>query len=116
MPVVSLFAALAMPIGMAAQENSTQNQKPKHHTYKLIDLGTFGGPSSFVNGPTVPIMGNNGTYAGEAETAIPDPYAPYCFNGDCLVQHAQKWRNGVVSDLATLPGSESQQRRYLGQR
>ena len=105
MPVVSLFAALAMPIGMAAQENSTQNQKPKHHTYKLIDLGTFGGPNSFVNGPTVPIVGNNGTYAGEAETAIPDPYFPYCSNGDCLVQHAQKWRNGVVSDLGTLPGT-----------
>ena len=103
--VVSLFAALAMPIGMAAQTSPSPNNKLKHHTYKLIDLGTFGGPNAIVNGPTVPIMGNNGTYAGEAETAIPDPYAPYCQNGDCLVQHAQKWRNGVVSDLGTLPGA-----------
>ena len=105
MPVVSLIAALAMPVGIVAQDNSMQNPKPKHHIYKVIDLGTFGGPNSFVNGPTVPIMGNNGTYAGEAETATPDPYAPYCHNGDCLVQHAQKWRNGVVSDLGTLAGT-----------
>src|SRR5271167_4486596 len=60
MPVVSLFAVLAMPVGMAAQDNPSQDHKPKHQKYKLIDLGTFGGPNSFVNGPTVPIMGNNG--------------------------------------------------------
>ena len=105
MSVVSLIAALAMPVGMAAQNIPLPNNQPKHHTYKLIDLGTFGGPNAIVNGPTVPIMGNNGTYAGEAETAIPDPYFPYCSNGDCLVQHAQKWQNGVVSDLGTLPGT-----------
>ena len=105
MHVVSLFAALAVPVGMAAQDNPSPDHKRKHHQYKLIDLGTFGGPNSFVNGPTVPILSSSGTYAGEAETAIPDPYAPYCRNGDCLVQHAQKWRNGGVSDLGTLPGT-----------
>jgi hypothetical protein len=50
----TLFTALAMPICMAAQD--TQPQNHKHHQYKLIDLGTFGGPNSFVNGPTVPII------------------------------------------------------------
>ena len=54
MPVVSLFAALAMPLGTAAQNNSTQNPKPKHHTYKLIDLGTLGGPNSFISTFTDP--------------------------------------------------------------
>ena len=48
--VVYLFAALAMPVGMAAQDNPSQDHKPKHHQYKLIDLGTFGGPTSFVPG------------------------------------------------------------------
>jgi hypothetical protein len=42
--VVYLFAALAMPAGMAAQDSPSQNNKPKHHQYKLIDIGTFGGP------------------------------------------------------------------------
>jgi len=50
-------------------------------------------------------MSDSGTYAGTAETAIPDPFNPYCQNGDCLVQHAQKWRNGAVTDLGALPGT-----------
>jgi hypothetical protein len=46
MPVVSVFAVLAMSIGMTAQDNASPDYKPKHHQYKLIDLGTFGGPDS----------------------------------------------------------------------
>src|SRR5664279_4864154 len=105
-PVVCLVGALAMPVGIAAQDQDAevQNHRPRHHTYKLIDLGTFGGPNSFVNGPLVPNISDSGTYAGQAETSIPDPFAPYC-GEDCLVQHAQRWRNGVVTDLGTLPGT-----------
>jgi probable HAF family extracellular repeat protein len=95
MTAVMLLAVVPLPVQLFAQ--STR--------YKLIDLGTFGGPNSFVNGPTVPILSNNGTYAGEADTSIPDPFAPYCQNPDCLVRHAQKLRNGVVTDLGTLPGT-----------
>jgi probable HAF family extracellular repeat protein len=91
---VMLLAALALPLQLAAQ----------HTRYKLIDVGTLGGPNSSANGPTVPDLSNRGTYEGAAETSIPDPYAPYCQNPDCLVQHAQKWRNGVVTDLGALPG------------
>jgi len=92
--VITLLTLLAIPVGLAAQQ-------PR---YKLIDLGTFGGPSDIVDGPTVPIISSNGTYAGAAETSIPDPFAPFCQNGDCLVQHAQEWQDGVVTDLGTLPG------------
>ncbi len=105
-PAVCLVAALAMPPGIFAQENNALNHKAKHHTYKLIDLGTFGGPNSFVNGPLVPNISDSGTYGGGAETSIPDPYAPNCSDGDCLVIHAQRWRNGVVTDLGTLPGTD----------
>jgi probable HAF family extracellular repeat protein len=91
---VMLFTVLALPEQLVAQ--STR--------YKLIDLGTFGGPSAFVNGPLALSLSANGTYAGQAETSIPDRYAPNCQNSDCLVQHAQRWHNGIVTDLGTLPG------------
>src|SRR5277367_3693837 len=101
---VSVCVTLAIPVSIAAQDNEAEHHRPRHHTYKLIDLGTFGGPNSFVNGPLVPNISGSGTYAGQAETSIPDPYAPYC-GQDCLVSHAEKWRNGVVTDLGTLPGT-----------
>lgn len=92
---LTLCVALAVPVGLAAQQ-------PR---FKLIDIGTFGGPNATVNGPNVPIISSNGTYGGEAETSTPDPYAPnYCQDGDCLVQHAQKWSHGVMTDLGALPG------------
>ena len=43
---ITLFAALAIPVRLAAQD---KRDKPKHHHYQLIDMGTFGGPASFVN-------------------------------------------------------------------
>jgi len=96
---MTLLAALAIPSPLAAQ-------KPvKHHHYKLIDLGTFGGPNSGNNSPSV-IISNEGAVTGVADTSIPDPYAPNCF-GDCFVQHAFEWRNGVLIDLGSLPGGSS---------
>jgi len=88
------FVALALPVQLAAQQQR----------YKLIDLGTFGGPNSFVNGPGVRDFSNAGTYVGDAETDIPDPFAPNCMSPDCLVGFPQKWSKGVVSALSSLPG------------
>lgn len=40
-----VLVAMAAPAGLAAQEQ--QHEKDNHHTrYKLIDLGTLGGPHS----------------------------------------------------------------------
>ena len=45
---LALFAPLAIPGQLAAQDK--QDQRDKHHHYKLIDLGsTFGGAGSFFN-------------------------------------------------------------------
>jgi hypothetical protein len=41
-----LFAALAIPLVSSAQDAATQNQKPKHHHYKVIDIPALGGPNS----------------------------------------------------------------------
>jgi probable HAF family extracellular repeat protein len=91
--------SLLLPIHLAAQ----------YPRYKLMDLGTFGGPNSFFAGPN-PVaqdVNNHGLAMGAADTPAPDPYYPNCF-GDCFVQHAFKWENGALIDLGVLPyGSSS---------
>jgi probable HAF family extracellular repeat protein len=107
---VVTFAALAVSLPMAAQE-----EHAKHHHYKLVDLGTFGGPLNYINGDDllVPYMeaaqstNGAGTLIGWADTSTLDPYNPFCFNGDCYVSHAFEWHNGFKSDLGVLPGGQN---------
>jgi probable HAF family extracellular repeat protein len=110
---ITLFAALAIPVRLAAQDDAAQTNKPKHQHYKLIDMGTFGGPSSFINEPSnfVPAVNKRGMTVGGSGTPVPttstsNPTA-YCggFNGVVPnVYHAFEWRNGTVSDLGSLAG------------
>jgi probable HAF family extracellular repeat protein len=99
MIAVMLFVALALPLQLAAQ----------HTRYKLIDLGTFGGPGST---PTEfqQILNNHGTVVGGADFLYLNPY-PNCFNPfnapDCYVQHAFVWRDDALTDLGTLPSGSS---------
>jgi probable HAF family extracellular repeat protein len=103
--VIALFALLALPVQLAAQ----------HSRYRLIDLGTFGGPSSYLatsNGVTSPGMVNQvvntrATAAGWADTSTVDPYAPNCFNFDCFVSHASQWQKDTMTDLGVLPDGQS---------
>ncbi len=99
--VLTIIAVVAIPIRMAGQE-----QEKKHDRYKVIDLGTFGGPNSQVNGNSRDVN-PEGTVAGAADTAVPDPYAPNCFVPECVVMHAFRWRNGVLADLGALQGGGS---------
>ena len=97
---ITLFAALAVPVRLAAQ----------HTRYKLIDIGTLGGPASFVSedADASRILNNQGMVAGGADTSEPDPYAPNCFEPDCFVHHAFRWKDGVLTDLGALfPGASS---------
>jgi len=86
--------ALALPVQLGAQ----------HTRYKVIDIGTLGGPSAYGqgNGPgTSQTLNNAGVVAGTADTSTPDPT---CGNPDCFVSHAFRWQDGVLTDLGTLPG------------
>ena len=101
MTVVYLFAALATPVWTAAQDNPSQDHKSKHHQYKLIDLGTFGGPNSLVPAFAGVGINSRGAVMVQGDTSIPDPYDPNCF-WDCLVNHPGLWQDGVLTDLGEL--------------
>jgi probable HAF family extracellular repeat protein len=87
---------------------SAQEKKASHHHYKFVDLGTFGGPTSGVNGePSVQVINNRGTVVGVADTSmltpVPAGYNPIG-NQDFFVSHAFVWRGTRLKDLGTLPG------------
>jgi probable HAF family extracellular repeat protein len=101
---ITWLATLAVAAPLAAQD---QNNKPAHHHYKLIDMGTLGGPSAYksINAPGYQILTNAGEIALAADTPMPDPFAPNCYYyPDCHVTHAVRWSNGVLADLGALPG------------
>jgi uncharacterized membrane protein len=66
------FAVLAIPVGLAAQDATAPSKKVQHHHYKLIDIGTFGGPRSFVGVGNVQVLNNRGIVAGRADTSTTD--------------------------------------------
>jgi len=108
---ITLFAAPAIPTQLIAQDHAGLLQSQKHHThYKVVDPGTFGGPSSH-QALGAHILNYSGMFTGFADTLQPDPYAPDgCWDGDCLVAHVSLWKNGELSDLGALdagPNSES---------
>src|SRR5215472_15563922 len=84
----------------------------KHHHYKLIDLGTLGGPQSFGDGGhSAGNINNRGVAVGVADTTTSDPYYPNYnplgFFPDPFVHHAFQTSNGVLVDLGALPGANS---------
>jgi probable HAF family extracellular repeat protein len=101
---IVISAAAAAASSMAAPLSR------EHHTrYKLIDVGTLGGPNSgtvqpFFDGVVAPSLDQKETFAGQADTSTPDPFVPNCFNSDCYVSHAIKSVDGVRTDLGALPG------------
>ncbi len=101
---LTLFAALAITSQLFGQATSSHSHK--HHQYKLIDLGTVGGPNSnFPSGPPqFRFLNNRDTVAGVSATSVADPYYPYCL-ADCYLDHTFRWRDGVLTDMGALPGN-----------
>jgi probable HAF family extracellular repeat protein len=112
--VLTTIALLAIPVPLAAQAKNHTNTQ--HHHYKFVDLGTFGGPTSFINPPfnVNPELSSQGVTAGGSATPVAltptnnpfdcgglDGIVPYVF-------HAFEWRRGAVLDLGALsPADEN---------
>jgi probable HAF family extracellular repeat protein len=105
---MALIAALASPLWFAAQAQMTKRPK-----YKLIDLGTLGGPVSGFSPFSQVILNEAGTAVGGADTSTGDPnypnFSPFIAPNplDPFIQHALQWQNGVVSDLGALSGTNN---------
>jgi probable HAF family extracellular repeat protein len=113
---IPLFAALAIPGPLSAQDR--QQNQPQHHHYKLIDMGTFGGPQSYIPtyvGFAISAVDNHGVLIGAADTPQPDPFLPnFCFNPDCFVSHAfRREAGGELTDLGVLPGGASSASQWM---
>jgi len=96
--VSALFAVVTTSTLLFAQAR-------KHPRYKVVDLGTLGGPISYgsVNGDGGRLLNDAGVVSSFADTSAPDPNAPdFCFDADCLVAHAYRWKNGVMTDIGAL--------------
>ena len=103
---VVAFVGAAWVAAAAGQQSPAPLELPAQNTvrYKLIEL-TLGGPVSYccANGDGGRVLNNAGVVSSYADTAFPDPFAPdVCFNPDCLLAHAYRWRNGVMTDLGSL--------------
>ena len=111
MSMMTLIAFLTVTTTLFAQ-------KPQRHiTYNLVDIGTFGGPESYINAANALGAPNqinrHGTAVGGAATAIPispDSNFSFCGGDDGLVPfvtHAFKWQDGATTDLGALPGPDN---------
>jgi probable HAF family extracellular repeat protein len=96
---ITLIALVVFSRALAADPNPQ---------YRLVDLGTLGGPNSYL--PywyvaytfTPRALAADGTFAGWADTANPDPYVPCFWN--CYVDRAFRWKDGFRTPLSALPG------------
>jgi probable HAF family extracellular repeat protein len=91
-------------------QNTASSPASQKIRYRLVDLGTLGGPISYgsVNGDGFRLLNDAGAIASYADLAVPDPNASfYCYDPDCYQAHAVVWRHGVVRDLGALPESNN---------
>ena len=104
--ILIALVAVALPVPLAAQ----------HTRYKLIDLGTLGGPNSYVevSGDLPIVLNNRGTVVGCADTPAQDPNGPNSIPllnlpdpSDPFIFHSFEWSKGALTDLSVLPGGYS---------
>jgi probable HAF family extracellular repeat protein len=102
----------SVPVAGKAKQAPNQNllaereqlRAASYRRYRLIDLGTLGGPNAGVFGFSVQ-LNNRGEVIAQLGTSVPDPYDPNCLSSDCFVWHGVvRELNGLITDLGALPG------------
>jgi probable HAF family extracellular repeat protein len=96
----AFVVALALPNRVNAQQSQ----------YKLIEIGTLGGPRSYINPPNDLGSSNqvNASSIAVGGADLPIPHVGPCFGPDTsepfVVIHAFQSKNGVTRDLGSLAG------------
>ena len=107
MLVLAILAPAFGP-GLVAQTDLSRTRHRPH--YRLVDMGTFGGPVSLVVGGTGNLNQRKTLVTSSADTASPDPEYPNVnpwIGDDPYIQHAFWTRYGRLHDLGVLPGGTS---------
>lgn len=91
----------------ACAQNIQIHRTSRHQRYKLIDLGTFGGPEGYINpeGNGGPYINDRGVIVGNTQNTTPLPSNAdgfLCYPGP-NVNHAFVWREHHTIDLGALP-------------
>ena len=96
--LVILCGATAIPVAPA--------QASGRYPYTLVIPGTFGGPSSYLDEPGIPLT-SDGALIGAADTATRNKAYQACPSHLCADSYEQRafaWRNGKLTDLGVPPG------------
>jgi probable HAF family extracellular repeat protein len=95
--IAAFLGVLAIPTHAVAQA------PPR---FILLDLGTLGGPNSYLDLPGQ-TMNATGSVIFDADTSAPDPFSPNCISPDCLVPQGGEWHHGILTKLDSLPGGSA---------
>ncbi len=95
-------SAIATGIVFLGELATSSSLAAQNTRYKLIDIGTLGGPSAHGpgNGPGTQLINGAGTVAGAADTPAFDP------DCGCFVSQGFRFQDGTLTDLPVLAGGE----------
>jgi probable HAF family extracellular repeat protein len=103
------FALVTLPVALILSVNL-----PAQHTqYKVLDIGTVGGPNSLSGAEFIQSLDSKNGIAVCSETAAPNSSFPNSspllspLSPDPLIVHTSKWQNEQLADLGALPGVNS---------